>query len=175
MGSGRRLRRLGQDRARFTRDIDLAVAVADDHKAEAVTRTLTANGFEVFKFVDQADTGRLALVRFADTRSTGGRVIIDLLFASSGIEPEITASAEPVEVFPGLVMPVASTGHLIAVKLLARDGETRPQDRSDLRALVQAATDDDLAEAAAAVDLIEARGFHRDRPLRTMRRDLTEL
>lgn len=157
---------------RFTRDIDLAVAVADDQSAEAITRALTGHGYTVFKYVDQADTGRLALVRFNDNESPGARVVVDLLFASSGIEPEIARDAEPIEVFPNLVMPVARTGHLIAVKLLARDDDTRPQDRADLLALRAAASEADLADAEAAAALIEARGFHRGRPLQAMLREL---
>lgn len=31
--------------------------------------------------------------------------VVDLLFASSGIEPEIVAAAEPLEVLPGLGRP----------------------------------------------------------------------
>lgn len=152
---------------RFTRDIDLAVAVARDSDAEAVTQQLTGSGYQVFKYVDQEDTGRLALVRLNDA-SAGARVVIDLLFASSGIEPEIAEQAERLEVFPGLVMPVARTGHLIAVKLLACDDETRPQDRADLRALVEVATPQDLTDAREAVRLIEVRGFHRGRSLQDM-------
>jgi hypothetical protein len=92
-------------------------------------------------------------------------VVVDLLFASSGIEPEIVAAAETVEVVPGLSMPIATTGHLIALKLLARDDQTRPQDRADLRALRSAATAADLAVAREAVGLITERGFNRGRDL----------
>lgn len=50
-------------------------------------------------------------------------MVVDVLFASSGIEPELVRAAEPIEVLPSLTVPVARTGHLIAVKLLARDDE----------------------------------------------------
>lgn len=43
---------------------------------------------------------------------------MDLLFASSGIEHEIVAAADPLEVLPDLTVPVARTGHLIALKPL---------------------------------------------------------
>jgi hypothetical protein len=91
--------------------------------------------------------------------------VVDLLFASSGIEAEIVAAAEPIEIIPGLVVPIARTGHLIAVKILARDDETRPQDIADIRALLAVATDDDIELARTSVDLITERGFHRDRDL----------
>jgi hypothetical protein len=90
---------------------------------------------------------------------------VDLLFASSGIEPEIAGAAEVLEVFSGLNAPVARTGHLIALKLLARDEVARPQDTVDLRALIPQATADDLSLARTGVRLIASRGFHRGRDL----------
>ncbi|MGH4008507.1 MAG: hypothetical protein ACRDTH_10200 [Pseudonocardiaceae bacterium] len=59
--------------------------------------------------------------------------VVDVLFATAGIESEIVAAAEVLEVLPGLLMPVATAGHLVALKLLARDDETRPQNASDLQ------------------------------------------
>jgi hypothetical protein len=92
-------------------------------------------------------------------------MLVDLLFASSGIEPEIVAAAERLEVLPGLTVPVAQVGHLIAVKLLARDDQTRPLDLADLRAILQVATPDDLALGRVAIELITERGFDRQRDL----------
>lgn len=147
---------------RFTRDIDLVVAVEDDAVAEATTRSLLGCGFTVLATVEQDAVGRLATVRLAD----GDGYVIDLLFASSGIEGEVVAAAQRLEVLSGLVLPVATTGHLIALKLLARNDATRPQDVADLAGLIAAASDDDIATAGRAVDLITERGFHRDRDLR---------
>lgn len=110
------------------------------------------------------DNGRLATVRLRRTVD-GIDVLVDLLFASSGIEPEIAAAAERLEVVPGLTLPVATTGHLIALKLLARDDDHRPQDLADLRELFVAATPDDVAVARAAIELITSRGFNRYRDL----------
>src|SRR5262249_57193065 len=59
-------------------------------------------------------------------------VMVDVLFATAGIEPEIVAAAEVLEVLPGILMPVATAGHLVVLKLLARDDENRPQDATDL-------------------------------------------
>jgi hypothetical protein len=67
---------------------------------------------------------------------------------------------------------VARTGHLIALKLLARDDESRPQDLADLRTLRAAAMPDDLAIASAAVHLIMERGYNRDRDLVSLLADL---
>ncbi len=107
---------------------------------------------------------RLATIRLR--RSFAGvPILVDLLFASSGIEPEIVVAAENLEIVPDLVLPVATTAHLIALKLLARDDATRPQDLADLRGLLSTASADDIAEARLAVRLITERGFHRDRDL----------
>jgi predicted nucleotidyltransferase len=82
------------------------------------------------------------------------------------------AAAEVVEILPGLTLPVATVGHLIALKLLVRDDDHRPQDAADLRSLLSVATEDDKSAAAIAIDLVAARGFARDRDLRALLRDL---
>jgi len=84
----------------------------------------------------------------------GAEAVVDLLFASCGIEPEIAEAAEAIEILPGFVVPVATTAHLIAMKLLARDDDQRPQDGSDLRALVEAASDNDIEDVRDAIALI---------------------
>ncbi|MEU5155852.1 nucleotidyl transferase AbiEii/AbiGii toxin family protein [Glycomyces sp. NPDC021274] len=160
---------------RFTRDIDLAVAVADDVSAEATLRDLMAGGYQLFATVEQEAVDRLATARLLDAREPQHENVVDLLFASSGIEPEITAEAERLEILPGLVLPVARLGHLIAVKLLARDDETRPQDIADLRAMLREATGADIALAETAVELITERGYHRERDLKAALSDLVEV
>ena len=149
---------------RFTRDIDAAVAVADDADGEGLVRLMLADGYRLLASVEQDETGRLATVRLASPL-TGGDVVVDLLFASSGIEPEIVRAAEMTDVVPGLRLPIAMTGHLIALKLLARDDLERPQDLADLRSLGKVATSADYQSAREAVLLISARGFDRGRDL----------
>ena len=149
---------------RFTADMDVAMAVPDDLAAEKLTRSLMADGYGLIASVEPDATGRLATVRLVSSGLTS-EMLVDLLFASSGIEPEIVAAAKRLEVLPGLTVPVAQIGHLIAVKLLARDDQTRPLDLADLRALLQVATPDDLALAREAIELITERGFNRDRDL----------
>ena len=102
----------------------------------------------------------------------GVDVIVDLLFASSGIEPEIAAAAEVLDILPGLRLPVATVGHLITLKLLARDDDTRPQDLADLRALIAASQPPDILAAEESIDLVLARGYNRGRDLRTSLREL---
>jgi len=157
---------------RFTRDIDLVVAVADDREAEALVRDLLPHGYRVASLVEQEATRRLATARLIPGVEDEKGVVLDLLFASSGIEPEIVAAAEILEVAPGLRVPVATIGFLIALKVLARDDRTRPQDRLDLVALLAAAAPSDVEQARAALAQITERGFQRGKDLV---RDLEDL
>ena len=147
---------------RFTRDADLAIAVRSDQEAEAAVLALQARGYAVLAVVEQDATRRLAAVRL---RGADPSTIVDLLFASSGVEPEIVAQAEPMSIFPGFTLPVARTGHLLAMKLLARDDRHRPADADDLRALREVAGDPDWELASLAVKQITERGYERGRDL----------
>lgn len=149
---------------RFTRDADLAVAVADDVEAEALIRQIGARGYRIEATIEQDAVARLATVRIASLHEPAGPVI-DLLFASAGIEQEVVASAEVMEVLPNLAIGVATTGHLIALKVLARDDVQRPQDLVDLRALLRVASEGELESAREALALITDRGYHRGRDL----------
>jgi predicted nucleotidyltransferase len=149
---------------RFTRDADFAVALASDAEAEALIHELRTHDYDIEAVVEQEAVGRLATVRL--TRS--GELqppVIDLLFASSGIEREVVAEAEPLELLPNLTIGVARTGHLIALKVLSRDDVRRPQDLVDLRALLRIASPAELARARDSLTLISARGYHRGRDL----------
>jgi predicted nucleotidyltransferase len=147
---------------RFTRDLDFAVALASDAEAEQYVRSLRQVGYELAAALEQVKQTRLSTVRM---RRRGRGPLVDLLFATTGIEHDIVAEAEPLEIVSGLQMEVARVGHLIAMKLVARDDRARPQDQIDLRVLSQVADDVEWARAAAAVRLIEERGFHRGRDL----------
>jgi predicted nucleotidyltransferase len=157
---------------RFTRDIDLVIAVSDDQGAEQAVHSLQRRGYHVRTLVEQDAAGRLATARLVPPGEGEAGVVLDVLFASSGIEPEIAAAAEVLEILPELRVPVASVAHLLALKLLSRDDRTRPQDRIDLAALLRVATPADLEEARHSVSLIHARGFQRGRDLS---RDLEQL
>ena len=149
---------------RLTRDADLAVAVANDTEAESLVAALGDRGYSLIAAVEQTATGRLGTVRLV-RREDGDGVVVDLLFASTGVEHEIGDGAVLTAVIPGLVLPVASVGHLIAMKLLARDDRHRPTDADDLTSLALAATDHDWEIARGAASLIEQRGYGRGRDL----------
>ena len=104
----------------------------------------------------------MAGVRIHDTETGVG---LDLLFAMSGIESEIAVSAQQLEVLPGTVLPVATVGSLIIMKLLARDDRRRPMDADDLRSLAELATDGDWAQAHRLAELVTVRNAHRGRDL----------
>jgi hypothetical protein len=159
---------------RFTRDADLAVAVENDAEAESLVRGLQGRGYSVFATVEQQATGRLATVRLIPPGQDPEGIVVDLLFASSGIEPEVTAASEILEVLPGLSLPVARTGHLIALKVLSRDDLRRPTDLADLRSLLAHASRADLDEAERSLSLITERGFHRGRDLARLFRELLD-
>lgn len=156
---------------RFTRDVDLAIAVTSDLEAEALVHRLRGAGYRIGATLEQEAVGRLATVSLEASRAPHATVV-DLLFASSGIEPEIVTEAEMLNFLPDLKVRVATTGHLIALKVLSRNDMTRPWDLADLRALLRAASGHDLERARQAISLIVARGYHRDRDLETEFNDL---
>jgi predicted nucleotidyltransferase len=149
---------------RFTRDVDLAVATGDDDAAEALVNRLLTDGYGILATVEQEAAERLATVRLLPPGETEEGVVVDLLFASSGIEAEVVRQADRIDVFPSIRIPVASLGHLIALKVLSHD-EGRPQDAIDLRALLLVASDTDIADAREALNLVTERGFERGRNL----------
>ena len=87
---------------------------------------------------------------------------MDLLFASSGIEPELVRAADNIDVLPNSSWPVAKLGHLLGTKVLSRS-DARPQDRADIVALLAHSDAAALQLARDAVRLIDERGDGRGR------------
>ncbi len=148
---------------RFTADVDVVVAVADDSEAEELVFALRNTGFVLRELVEQHAVHRLATARLTCRASSG--TFVDLLFASSGIEADIAEAAEPLEILPGLIVPVAQAGHLLSMKLLSRD-IGRPHDQADVISLIAIMDDVQWDIAADAASTIENRGFQRGRDLR---------
>jgi predicted nucleotidyltransferase len=149
---------------RFTRDVDLALAVADDADAESLVHALVASGYRVTASLEQEAVGRLATVRLEAPGEGPEGVVVDLLFASSGVESDVVGAADTLEVFPGLAVKVARGGHLLALKVLSKSA-SRPQDSVDIAALLRQADASDLQEARALCGLIVRRGYGRGRDL----------
>lgn len=148
---------------RLTRDVDVVVSVKDDSEAEAAVLRMREAGYVPDVLIEHDVTGRLASARL--THPERPEIVLDMLFASCGIEPEIVDTAEVIEALPDLNVPVARTGHLIAMKLLARDDRERPNDHDDLRSLVAVATAEDVSLARRGVELINQRKYNRGRDL----------
>jgi Nucleotidyl transferase AbiEii toxin, Type IV TA system len=142
---------------RFTRDVDLAIAVNSDADVERITRALAAEGFALVAVVEQDEKKRIAIARL---RSPSG-IVVDLLAASSGIECEIVGGARETPELAGV--PVAMSEHLLAMKVLSMR-DARLQDRIDARGLL-ATGPVDVAEVRRLLSLIEARGFARGQDL----------
>jgi len=119
----------------------------------------------VIATVEQDAVGRLATARLIPPGEDAAGIVVDLLFASTGIEAETVAGAEPMEIFEGLTVRVARTPHLIAMKVLASDPVRRPQDMQDLGALIRAALPVDLESASKLLRRIGERGFARGKDL----------
>ena len=142
--------------ARVTLDVDVVVAVDGPADASALVAALRDRGY-----LWQADFGG-AMTSLAlpsdDSSDAPAGLRLDLLFSLAGIEGEVARAAERLTVVPGLVLPVAQRGHLIALKLLAAGEPGREHDWRDLRPLVAGATSGDLERARASIDLLVSRG-----------------
>jgi hypothetical protein len=151
-------------RPRTTEDLDVVIAVRSDREAEKIAFSFLNLGY-LYRpeehALEQEDGGRLMTVRLLSPGKEEQGVVVDLLFASSGIEPEVVAAAEPEEILPGVVVPVARTGHLIAQKVLAG----REVDARDVRWLWEVADEADRQLARDSLVLITQRSFHRGKDL----------
>jgi hypothetical protein len=151
---------------RTTRDIDVAVAVDGDAEAESLVRELRVRGYglEPDGVLEQEQTGRLATVRLLSPAGAGDPgVTVDLMFASSGIEREVVGAATDLAIVADRAepIPIATRGHLIALKVLAG----RAQDVADAVALIQAAEEADIRETREALHEISRRGYSRGKNL----------
>lgn len=69
---------------RFTRDVDLAVAVVDDQAAEGLAGSLLRAGYRIMASIEQDAVGRLATVRLHPPGQLVGEIVTDLLLGSRG-------------------------------------------------------------------------------------------
>jgi predicted nucleotidyltransferase len=145
---------------RFTRDVDVAIALPGDREVEALVRDLRAARYVIQTLIEHATRGRIATVRMT---SPGG-VLVDLLSASSGIEAEVVAHATPVGVEPAGELLVAAPEELLALKVLAMS-DRRLQDRIDARNILLANPETDLVRVRKRLAQIRERGYDRGEPL----------
>jgi hypothetical protein len=145
---------------RFTRDVDVAVAVAGDEEAERVIFQLSQRGYVVATTVEQDAVGRLATARLLHPSG----IMCDLIFATCGVEAEIISDAEPLDVFEDFDVTTAKTEGLLAMKVLSASDQ-RPRDLEDIRALLKMGPDYDEPRLLELLGLITDRGFHREQDL----------
>ena len=150
---------------RTTKDIDVVVSVPNEQQADNLKDLLLTKGY----------ANPQLLMHTTPTRRMGWRVFIppsreasiplDILVTACGIEKNIVASATTIEILPGLSLPVASLGHLIAMKVLSQNSFDRLQDRVDLLALLRNATEQDRIVVERSLKEIVDRGFASGRNL----------
>lgn len=145
---------------RFTRDIDIAVGVTGDPGAENVIYQLSHLGYRLVATVEQSNTGRLATARL----ETDSDILLDLIFATTGIESDIVLRATPITLPSVGPIPVASAEDLLVMKVLSMSDE-RPQDRMDARGLLRTNTDLDLDAVRQRLRKIAESGNHRQQDL----------
>lgn len=144
---------------RFTRDIDIAIAVADDSELDALVLELRDVGYDVVALAEQNDVGRTATVGLMSPEE----LLVNLLAATCGIEAEIVDRAGAVE-FGGERIPVASVEELMAMKILSMT-DRRLQDRIDAGNLMAMNPAMDMARVRASLELITERGYAREQDL----------
>ncbi len=150
---------------RFTRDIDLALAVTGDRQAEQIVNGMQKKGYRLLSLVEQKATGRLATARLLPEGQSENGIVVDLIFATCGVESEIVRSSTSVKVMANLTLNVANIAHLIAMKILSEDPDNRPKDSQDLVSLLAVATKSELVETKRLLKLITKRGFNRKKRL----------
>lgn len=145
---------------RFTRDVDVVVAVRNDSECEALIRELRTQHYDVIALVEQEDVDRIATVRLV---SPSG-ILVDIITATCGIEAEIVARAEPVRLGDAGSIPVACAEELLAMKILSMT-EKRLQDRIDAMSLCLVNADIDIERVKTNLALMTARGYARNQDL----------
>lgn len=136
---------------RTTKDIDVVVSVAGDAQADRLKDFLLSRGYANPQVLMHASPTRRMGWRVFIPPSREASIPLDILVAACGVEKDIVASATTIEILPGLSLPVASLGHLIAMKVLSQNPFERLQDRVDLIALLKSATEQDRSRADHAL------------------------
>lgn len=143
---------------RTTQDVDVVLALPTEAEAERLVLLLRMRGYHDHPkqpLMQKKGTGRLLGVRLLAPLPDEEDTIVDLLFAMSGVEAEIVAAAQVFELMPGLYIPVARAGHILAMKILAG----RLVDQVDAQRLLAVMDESELQRAREALVLISSRGF----------------
>lgn len=153
-------------RARQTVDADFAIAVSEDRKARQLVDQLVLRGYGVSNLYENEFTKKLGLAKLFAPSTESQLIELDLLFDFCGIEAEVVSGAEPLEIWPGVTVPVASMPALLAMKARCQELPERIQDRADLvNQLLPYSSAQDVEEARSLIMLIQKRGYNEGRNL----------
>ena len=97
---------------RTTRDIDVAVAMPSSEEFEELLAALEERGYRKRQLLMHGDPILRLGIRLHIPTTEGSSIPLDLLTSSCGIEREIVETAESVDVFPDMTVPVASRAHV---------------------------------------------------------------
>lgn len=153
---------------RTTKDIDLLVVSAPNDPtggAESIVQRLEKLGYRNPQILMHMEPTHRLGIRVEVPEVSNDPIPIDILEQTCGIESEIVAAAEPIEIFPGIIVPVATLAHLLAMKVLSNNESDRLRDQVDIQQLLSNSTEPDLDETRAALDSIQQRGFSRGKEL----------
>jgi hypothetical protein len=150
---------------RTTKDIDIVVSVSDESALGAVVGKLEGLGYGSPHFLVRMDPMQRLGYRMMVPSDREYSLPLDILSSTCGIENEIVSSAVNIEILPGLFLPIALRGHILAMKILSQNEYDRIQDKADVRALLGEASDADLDVARKALSLITERGYNRGKDL----------
>lgn len=144
---------------RTTKDIDFAIASSNTEESlKLVKYLISAKGYRLLRAPDfHVDLTMRPMVSVAPPVEP--EFCIDLLFNLCGIESEVVQRAETLEILPGVFVKVALRSDLIAMKTLSFDDQRRLHDIGDLKGLLEAATEQDIAATREALELIESRNM----------------
>lgn len=132
---------------------EVQIALPSRASALDVDERLERRGYEVSSRSGHAAAGGPVKTRLR-APVEGYPVSVSLVFADSGIEPEVITASTRLEVIPGLSAPVARTGHLIALAVSAGGLVAL----ADLKLLFTYADDEEVGVARQAVQRIMERG-----------------
>ena len=134
-------------RPRLTADIDVTVQLGATRTARLIAAMQEA-GFELRVEGTPAFVDATRVLPFLHAASQWP---LDLVLGVPGLEDEFVRRAVPVEVAPGLHVPVISAEDLIVTKVLAG----RSKDLDDVRGIVAAKTDLDTDAVRATLAMLE--------------------
>ena len=140
---------------RTTKDIDIAVVVRSDEDFEALKGFLTSRGYHSASALMHTEPTYKMGWRLLMPTNKGDDIAVDLLHHACGVEMQIVQQAVTLEILPKVFLPVASIGHLIAMKIVSHNDIARMQDQIDLKALITVAQPEDITLAKSA--LVEIR------------------